>query len=64
MNARSDQLRCTDFDTAAFVTYQSVRATMLASLLERTPMLDQEALISQLVDLVTRYLVRDKIDPS
>lgn len=55
---RSDQLRCTDFDTAAFVAYQSVRATMLASLLERVPALDQETLIEQVVDLVTRYLVR------
>jgi AcrR family transcriptional regulator len=71
--ARSDQLRITDFDTAAFVAYQSVRATMLASLIERPLPLDgprglggarglgQEALITQLVELVTRYLVRDEL---
>lgn len=57
--ARKDLLRSTDFDTTAFVAYQSVRATMLASLLERAPLLDQETLVAQLVDMVTRYLVRD-----
>jgi len=59
--ARSERLRCSDVDTAAFVAYHSVRATMLASLLERTPGLDQEALILELVDLVTRYLVQDEL---
>jgi AcrR family transcriptional regulator len=55
------QLRCDDFEAAAFVTYQSVRATMLANLLERAPAIDGETLVGQIVDLVVRYLVRDDL---
>ena len=54
-----EHLRSDDVEAAAFVAYQSVRATMLASLLERPPGLDLEALVKQLVDLVVRYLIRD-----
>lgn len=54
-----EHLRSDDVEAAAFVAYQSVRATMLASLLERPPGLDLETLVGQLVDLVVRYLVRD-----
>jgi AcrR family transcriptional regulator len=50
-------VRRSNLEAAAFVAYQSVRATMLASLLERPPGLDEAALIDELVDLVLRYLV-------
>ena len=44
-------------DAAAFVVFQSVRATMLAWMLERPPGLDEETLIREVVDLVLCYLV-------
>ncbi len=43
---------------AAFVAFQSVRATMLATLLERPPGLSEAELIDEIADLVLRYLVR------
>lgn len=57
--ASREQLRVDDIETAAFVAYQAVRATMLASLLERPNGLDVESFTNQLVDLVCRYLLRD-----
>ncbi len=50
-------VRRRNVEAAAFVVFQSVRATMLASLLERPPSLDETALVEELVDLVLRYLV-------
>lgn len=50
-------IRRKNVDAAAFVAYQSVRATMLASLLERPPGLGESDLIEELTDLVLRYLV-------
>jgi AcrR family transcriptional regulator len=44
-------------EAAAFLVYQSVRATMLAYLLERPPGLDGESLIEELTNLVTGYLL-------
>jgi hypothetical protein len=44
-------------DAAAFVAYQSVRASMLAHLLEAPPGLDEAALTEELADLLHRYLV-------
>jgi AcrR family transcriptional regulator len=52
-------IRRPNVDAAAFVAFQSVRATMLACLLERPPGLDEETLIAEVVDLVLRYLVRE-----
>jgi AcrR family transcriptional regulator len=52
-------VRRANIDAAAFVAYQSVRATMLASLLERPPGLDRETLVREVADLVLRYLVDD-----
>jgi len=57
--ASREHLRVANVEAAAFVAYQSVRATMLATLLERPPGLDAETLVGQIVDLVLRYLVRD-----
>ncbi len=51
-------IRRTNLDAAAFVAFQSVRATMLASLLERPAGLDARALVEETVDLVVRYLVK------
>lgn len=50
-------IRRTNLEAAAFVAFQSVRATMLASLLERPPGLGEEDLIEELADLLLRYLV-------
>jgi AcrR family transcriptional regulator len=44
-------------EAAAFLVYQSVRANMLAYLLERPPGLDAEGLIEELTNLVTGYLL-------
>ena len=52
-------IRRDNLDAAAFVIYQSVRATMLARLLEEPPGLHDEALIEEMTDLVVRYLVQD-----
>jgi AcrR family transcriptional regulator len=55
-------VRRENIDAAAFVAYQSVRATMLASLLERPPGLDRETLVREVADLVLRYLVAGPAD--
>jgi AcrR family transcriptional regulator len=44
-------------EAAAFVVYQSVRATMLAYLLERPPGFDAGGLTDELTHLVTGYLL-------
>jgi AcrR family transcriptional regulator len=51
-------IRRKNIDAAAFVAFQAVRATMLASLLERPPGLGEADLIEEVADLVLRYLVR------
>ena len=48
---------CRNVEAAAFLLFQSVRATMLAYLLERPPGLDAESLIEELTNLVTGYLL-------
>ena len=58
--ASRQHLRTEDVESAAYVAYQAVRATMLASLLERPPGLDVEKLTRELVDLVCRYLLKDQ----
>jgi AcrR family transcriptional regulator len=50
-------LRRENVEAAAFVAFQSVRATMLASLLERPPGLDPATLVDEVADLVLCYLV-------
>jgi AcrR family transcriptional regulator len=56
--ATGGTIRRKNVDAAAFVAFQSVRATMLATLLERPPGLDEATLAGEMVDLVVRYLVR------
>jgi AcrR family transcriptional regulator len=58
LSATRAPIRRKNVEAAAFVAYQSVRATMLASLLERPPGLGEADLIEELADLVLRYLVR------
>jgi AcrR family transcriptional regulator len=50
-------LRRTNLDAAAFVIYHSVRATMLARLLEAPPGLDDRVLVDELADLLVGYLI-------
>lgn len=52
-------VRRTNVDAAAFLTFQAVRATMLAYLLERPAGLSEESLVTELADMVLRYLVDD-----
>jgi AcrR family transcriptional regulator len=57
LSATQAPIRRKNLEAAAFVAFQSVRATMLASLLERPPGLAEAALVDELADLVLRYLV-------
>jgi AcrR family transcriptional regulator len=52
----SPHIRRSDVDAAAFVAYQSVRAAMLAYLIEQPPGVSERALVDELTDLVVRYL--------
>jgi AcrR family transcriptional regulator len=56
--ATGGTIRRKNIDAAAFVAFQSVRATMLATLLERPPGMDEGTLVNEMVDLIVRYLVR------
>jgi AcrR family transcriptional regulator len=51
-------IRRKNVEAAAFVVFQSVRAIMLASLLEEPAGLSQADLVDEVADLVLRYLVR------
>lgn len=51
-------MRRANVEAAAFVAFHSVRATMLANLLQHPPTIGDAALVEELVDLVLRYLVR------
>jgi AcrR family transcriptional regulator len=51
-------IRRKNLEAASFVAFQSVRATMLANLLERPAGLGEEDLVEEVADLVLRYLVR------
>jgi AcrR family transcriptional regulator len=57
LTSNGTPIRRQNVDAAAFVAFQSVRATMLASLLERPPGLGEAELIEEIADLVLRYLV-------
>ena len=50
-------VRRTNLDAAAFVVFQSVRASMLARMLESPPGVDDESLTEELTDLIFRYLI-------
>lgn len=57
--ATGTPIRKKNVDAAAFVAFQSVRATMLASLLETPAGFDDKTMIEELTDLLLRYLVDD-----
>ena len=50
-------VRRKNLDAAAFVIFQSVRATMLARMLESPPGLDDRTITEEVTDLVVRYLI-------
>jgi AcrR family transcriptional regulator len=50
-------IRRQNHDVAAFVVYNSVRATMLARLLSSPAGLDDAALVAEVTDLVVSYLI-------
>jgi len=52
-------IRRKNLDAAAFVVFQSVRASMLARMLESPPGVDDDTLVDELTDMLLRYLVRD-----
>jgi AcrR family transcriptional regulator len=52
-------IRRKNLDAAAFVIFQSVRASMLARMLESPPGMDDETLTHELTDMLLRYLVDD-----
>lgn len=56
LGARARRVMPKHPDTAAFVIYQSVRAAMLAYLLEQPPGTTDAMLIDELTDLIVRYL--------
>ncbi len=53
-------VRRQNVDAAAFVAFQCVRATMLASLIESPAGLNNDAMVEELSDLLLRYLVDDE----
>lgn len=57
LTATRPPLRVNDIDAAAFIVYQSVRATMLAHLLERPTGLDADRLIAELTNFLTAYVL-------
>jgi AcrR family transcriptional regulator len=50
-------IRRKNLDAAAFVVFQSVRASLLARMLESPPGVDDETLTEELTDMLLRYLV-------
>lgn len=56
LSLAGDRVRQANLDAAAFVIYQSVRATMLAHLLERPAGVPDEVLVTELTQLILRYL--------
>jgi len=50
-------LRVNNVQAAAFIIFQSVRATMLAHLLERPPGLDVDGLVDELTGFLTAYVL-------
>jgi len=57
LEAMEPPIRRRNAQAAAFVAFQSVRATMLASLLSDKPGLEEQTVVDELVDLVLQYLV-------
>ena len=58
--ASSLPVRRKNLDAAAFVVFQSVRASLLARMLESPAGVDAATLADELTDMVLRYLVHDQ----
>jgi AcrR family transcriptional regulator len=56
LGAAGPRIRAANLEAAAFVIYQSVRATMLAYLLESPAGVDDALLTDELTQLIVRYL--------
>jgi len=57
LTATRAPLRVGNVDAAAFIIFQSVRATMLAHLLEGPPGLDADGLVAELTGFLTAYVL-------
>jgi AcrR family transcriptional regulator len=57
ISATRPPLQVADVEAAAFIIYQSVRATMLAHLLERPHGLDVDRLVDELTKFLTSYVL-------
>jgi len=57
LTAARAPLRVNNVEAAAFIIFQSVRATMLAHLLERPPGLDVDGLVGELTGFLTAYVL-------
>lgn len=64
LSTSSLPIRRKNLDAASFVVFQSVRASMLARMLEQPPGVDDDALAEELTDMVLRYLVDDSPAPA
>jgi AcrR family transcriptional regulator len=53
------RIRSTNLEAAAFVIYQSVRASMLSYLLEAPAGVDDTVLVAEFTELIVRYLSRE-----
>lgn len=60
LGAASTGVRPSNLDAAAFVIYQSVRATMLSYLLAAPACVDDRVLVSELTELIVGYLSRQR----
>ena len=58
--ATGTPIRKKNVDAASFVAFQSVRATMLASLLETPAGFNDQTMVEEVSDLLLRYLVEDE----
>jgi len=54
------RVRRDNVDAASFVVYQSVRATMLARLLESPPGVSDDVLVAEVTDMLLSYLVGER----
>ncbi len=59
LGAAGPRIRAANLEAAAFVIYQSVRATMLSYLLEAPAGVDDAQLVDELTQLIVRYLSTD-----
>jgi hypothetical protein len=58
--ASSLPIRRKNLDAAAFVVFQSVRASLLARMLESPAGVDDTTLADELTDMILRYLVDER----